>query len=30
MKTLITVFALLVIVALARGVNAAFDPNENN
>mgnify|MGYP001178202453 CR=1 FL=1 len=30
MRTLITVFTLLVIVALARGVNAAFDPNENN
>ena len=28
MRTLFTVLALLVIVVIGRGLNAAFDPNE--
>jgi len=30
MRTLVTVFVLLVIVVIGRGLNAAVDPNESN
>jgi len=30
MRTLVTVFVLLVIVVIGRGINAAVDPNERS